>query len=38
MPKRTPALILLAAGALLLVVALGADVLGLGGYPGMGWK
>ena len=38
MPKKTRAMALLAAGALLLVVALGADVLGLGGHPGMGWK
>ena len=38
MSKRTRALVLLAVGALLLLVALGADVLGLGGHPGMGWK
>ena len=38
MSKRNRALILLAVGALLVVVALGADVLGLGGHPGMGWK
>ena len=38
MSKRNRALVLLAVGALLVVVALGADVLGLGGHPGMGWK
>ena len=38
MSKRNRALVLLAAGLLLALVALGADALGLGGHPGMGWK
>ena len=38
MSKRNRALVLLAVGTLLVLVALGADVLGLGGHPGVGWK
>lgn len=38
MPTRTRANVMIAAGVLLALIALGADVLGLGGYPGMGWK
>ena len=38
MSKKTRAVVLLAAGALVALVALGADVLGLGGSPGIGWK
>jgi hypothetical protein len=38
MSNRTRGLILLAAGALLALVALGADGLGLGAHPGVGWK
>ena len=38
MSNRTRGLVLLAAGVLLALIALGADVLGLGGHPGIGWK
>ncbi len=38
MSNRTRGLVLIAAGVLLALVALGADALGLGGYPGTGWK
>ena len=38
MSNRTRGLVLIAAGVLLALVALGADALGLGGYPGIGWK
>lgn len=38
MSKRTRAVVMLVAGALVVLVALGADVLGLGGHPGIGWK
>ena len=38
MSKRNRGLVLLAAGALLVVIALAADPLGLGGHPGIGWK
>ncbi len=38
MSNRTRGIVLVAAGALLALVALGADPLGLGGHPGFGWK
>lgn len=38
MSNRTRGLVLLAAGVVLILIALGADALGLGGHPGIGWK
>ena len=38
MSKRTRGLVLIAAGAVLGLVALAADGLGLGAHPGIGWK
>ena len=38
MSNRTRALILLAGGVLLTLIALGADAIGLGSHPGFGWK
>jgi len=38
MSNRSRGLILIAAGAVLALVALGADLLGLGGHPSFGWK
>lgn len=38
MAMRTRGFVLIGAGAVLALVALAADPLGLGGYPGIGWK
>lgn len=38
MSSRTLGITLLVGGVLLALIALGADALGLGGYPGTGWK
>ena len=38
MSNRTRGLVLIAAGVLLALIALGADALGFGSHPGMGWK
>lgn len=38
MSKRTIAIGLIVVGVLVLIGSLGADVLGLGGAPGIGWK
>ena len=38
MSNRTRGFVLIAAGAILGLVALAADPLGLGGHPGIGWK
>ncbi len=38
MSRRTQGLTLIGIGILVLVVSLGADALGIGGYPGIGWK
>ena len=38
MSNKSRGLVLVIVGALLLIVAVGADVLGLGGHPGFGWK
>ncbi len=38
MSKRTIGMGLIVLGVLLLIGSLGADVLGLGGAPGIGWK
>jgi hypothetical protein len=38
MSNKTRGVVLLVAGVLLALTALGADALGLGGYPGIGWK
>ncbi len=38
MSNRTRGLVLIAAGALLVLVAVSADAIGLGGHPGFGWK
>ena len=38
MSNRARGLALIAAGALLVLIAVGADALGLGGHPWFGWK
>jgi len=38
MSNRTRGFVLIAVGALLALIAVGADALGLGGHPGFGWK
>ena len=38
MSSKNRALVLIVVGALLALVALGADALGLGDHPGIGWK
>jgi hypothetical protein len=38
MSDKTRGLALTGAGALLVLIAVTADVVGLGGYPGFGWK
>ncbi len=38
MSTRTRGLVLIATGALLALVAVAADALGLGGHPSFGWK
>jgi len=38
MSNKTRGLVLIAAGGLLALIALGADALGLGGHPEFGWK
>ena len=38
MTQRGPALVILVVGVLLALVSLFADVLGVGGEPGFGWK
>jgi hypothetical protein len=38
MSTKSRSLVLVIVGALLAVVALGADALGVGAHPGMGWK
>lgn len=38
MSQRTVAVLVLAAGVLLFLLALAADGLGLGSSPGLGWK
>lgn len=38
MSKRTMGILLIALGAVILVVSLAADVIGIGGQLGFGWK
>ena len=38
MSKRTIGFVLVFVGVVILVVSLGADILGLGNVPGFGWK
>jgi hypothetical protein len=38
MSERTRGLVLIVVGVLLALIGLAADVLGLGGHPGIGWK
>ena len=38
MSNQSRGLVLICAGAVLALVALAADPLGLGGHPGIGWK
>lgn len=38
MSKKTRSSVLLIAGVLICLASLAADSIGLGGYPGLGWK
>ena len=38
MSKRTMAYLVIALGAVVLIISLAADSLGIGGAPGIGWK
>ena len=37
MSKRTINLVLMAIGLILIVISLGADLIGIGSYPGINW-